>query len=108
MLHRSLKEMKGIMDNNGIKHIELECLTDWFVSGVRKEESDSRKKRLLEASQALNAQHIKIGNFYSISCPMPHIIESFAELCVEAEVFYLFWRFFITLTAELKRECDRV
>jgi sugar phosphate isomerase/epimerase len=85
MLHRSLKEMKSILDDNGIKHVELEFLTDWFVSGYRKEESDSRKKRLLEASQALNAKHVKIGDFYNSSCPMPHIMESFAKLCAEAQ-----------------------
>jgi sugar phosphate isomerase/epimerase len=38
MLHRSLKEMKSIMDDNGIKYLELEFLTDWFVGGTRREE----------------------------------------------------------------------
>jgi sugar phosphate isomerase/epimerase len=57
--YRTLKEMKKILDDNDIKHVELEFLTDWFLDGVRKEESDSRKKRLFEASEALNAKHIK-------------------------------------------------
>ena len=83
--HRTLEEMKNILDDNGIKHIELEFLTDWFLTGARKAESDSRKRRLLEASQALRAKHIKIGDFYSTPCPMPRIIEAFAALCEEAE-----------------------
>ena len=83
--HRSLKEMKTILDDNGIRHLELEFLTDWFLSGARKAESDSRKRRLLEASAALNAKHIKIGDFYNTACPMPRIIEAFAALCKEAE-----------------------
>src|SRR5512135_2196654 len=49
-LHRTLKEMKAILDDNGIRYVELEFLTDWFLEGSRKGESDSRKKRLLEAS----------------------------------------------------------
>ena len=60
---RSLKEMKTILDDNGIKYLELEFLTDWFLDGARKAESDSRKRRLLEASAALHAKHVKIGDF---------------------------------------------
>jgi len=85
MLHRPLKEMKIILDDNGINYVELEFLTDWFLDGNRKAESDSRKRRLLQASEALHAKHIKIGDFYNIACPMPRIIEAFAALCAEAE-----------------------
>ena len=85
LIHRSLKEMKTILDDNGIQHLELEFLTDWFLDGARKAESDSRKRRLLEASAALNARHVKIGDFYNTACPMPKIIEAFAALCKEAE-----------------------
>ena len=87
MLHRSLKEMKLILDDNGMKYVELEFLTDWFLEGARKAESDSRKRRLLEASEALQAKHIKIGDFYNAPCPMPRIIEAFAALCTEAEKY---------------------
>jgi sugar phosphate isomerase/epimerase len=83
-LHRPLQEMKMILDDNGMKYVELEFLTDWFLDGARKAESDSRKRRLLEASEALHAKHIKIGDFYNPPCPMPRIIEAFASLCAEA------------------------
>jgi sugar phosphate isomerase/epimerase len=85
--HRTLKEMKMILDDNGMKHVELEFLTDWFLDGARKAESDSRKRRLLEASEALHAKHIKIGDFYNTACPMPRIIEAFAALCTEAQEY---------------------
>ena len=84
-LHRSLKEMKMILEDNGIQYLELEFLTDWFLKGARKSESDSRKRRLLQASEALNAKHVKIGDFYNCVCPMPRIVEAFASLCKEAE-----------------------
>lgn len=87
LIHRNLKEMKMILDDNDIKYLELEFLTDWFLDGARKSESDSRKRRLLEASEALQAKHIKIGDFYSTACPMPQIIDAFAALCKEAEDF---------------------
>lgn len=85
LLHRSLKEVGKILDDNGMKHVELEFLTDWFLEGSRKSESDARKRRLLEASEALHAKHIKIGDFYSSACPMPRLVEAFAALCAEAE-----------------------
>src|SRR5262245_53825743 len=86
ILHeRTLKEMKTILDDNGMKYVELEFLTDWFLDGARKAESDSHKRRLLEASEALHAKHIKIGDFYNTACPLPRIIEAFAALCKEAE-----------------------
>src|SRR5258708_2187027 len=87
LLHRTLEEMRIILNDNGIEHLELEFLTDWFLTGARKAESDSRKRRLLEASAALQAKHIKIGDFYNTVCPMPQIIEAFAALCKEAEEY---------------------
>jgi sugar phosphate isomerase/epimerase len=85
LVHSTLKEMKKILDDNGIKHVELEFINDWFLDGARKAESDSRKKRLFEASEILQAKHVKVGDFYNSACPMPRIIESFATLCAEAE-----------------------
>jgi sugar phosphate isomerase/epimerase len=84
-VHRNLKEMKNILDDNGMKYVELEFLTDWFLEGARKSESDSRKRRLLEASQVLCARHIKVGDFYNSQVPMTRIIDSFGTLCREAE-----------------------
>jgi sugar phosphate isomerase/epimerase len=87
LYNRTLKEMKAILDDNGIEYVELEFLTDWFLDGARKAESDSRKRRLLAASEALQAKHIKIGDFYNTPCPMPRIVEAFAALCKEAEEY---------------------
>jgi sugar phosphate isomerase/epimerase len=81
---RSLKEMKRILDDNGMKHIELEFLTDWFMDGERKRESDLRKKSLLTAAEGLGAKHVKVGDFFREKCPMPRLIEAFAELCADA------------------------
>jgi sugar phosphate isomerase/epimerase len=83
--YRTLKGMKNILDDNGIKLVELEFLTDWFLDGARRAESDSRKHRLFEASEALHAKHIKVGDFYNSTAPMAHVTEQFAALCSEAE-----------------------
>lgn len=80
---RSLREMKQILDDNGIKHIELEFLTDWFLEGERKKQSNIRKKLLLDAAEALQAHHIKVGDFFQEKASLPHLIEAFAGLCAE-------------------------
>jgi sugar phosphate isomerase/epimerase len=83
--HKTIREMKMILDDNGMKHVELEFLTDWFLDGARKAESDNRKRRLLEASNVLDAKHVKVGDFYNTGCPMSRIIDAFAALCKEAD-----------------------
>lgn len=83
--HRTLKEMKTILDDNGMKYLELEFLTDWFLDGEKKAKSDVCKKRLFEASAELQAKHVKVGDFNNSVCPMPRIIDAFASLCAEAE-----------------------
>jgi sugar phosphate isomerase/epimerase len=81
---RSLKEMKRILDDSGIRHVELEFLTDWFLDGEKKRKSDKTKQMLLTAAEALEARHIKVGDFDMQTTPMPRLIESFSALCSDA------------------------
>jgi sugar phosphate isomerase/epimerase len=81
---RSLAEIKRILDDNGMKHIEIEFLGDWFLTGEKKGKSDAVKQDLLTAAQALGARHIKVGDFFHTDTPMPQIIDSFAALCRDA------------------------
>lgn len=81
---RSLKEMKQIFEDNGMKYLEIEFLRDWFLDGEKKKQSDIEKKKLLEASAVLNAKHLKVGDFEHTECPMPRLIETFADLCADA------------------------
>ncbi len=87
LVHRTLKEMKAILDDNGMQYLELEFLTDWFLEGARKGKSDNRKKRLFEASAELHAKHVKVGDFYNLAAPMPRLVEAFAGLCQEAQQY---------------------
>jgi sugar phosphate isomerase/epimerase len=81
---RSLREMKRILDDNGVNFVELEFLTDWFLEGERGKKSDIEKMRLLDAASALEAHHVKVGDFYREPCRMTRLIESFAGLCADA------------------------
>jgi sugar phosphate isomerase/epimerase len=81
---RPLTEIKRILDDNGMKHVELEFLSDWFLTGEKKKQSDIVKNELLTAASVLGAHHIKVGDFLHTDTPMPQVIESFAALCKDA------------------------
>ena len=82
----TLRDMRRILDDNGIKQVELEFINDWwFRDGDRKAACDARKRLLFDAAEALGARHIKVGDFFNTSCPMPQLIDSFAALCHAAQ-----------------------
>ncbi|HEY6904534.1 MAG TPA: sugar phosphate isomerase/epimerase [Candidatus Acidoferrales bacterium] len=80
---RSLKEMKKILDDNGIRHVELEFLGGWFLDGEEKKASDIERKKLLEAADVLRPHHLKVGHFFKTKATMTKMIESFAALCAD-------------------------
>jgi len=84
MADTSLADMKAILDDHGISHVEVEFLLDWFLEGEPKRESDRRKRLLFTAAEGLGASYIKVGDFHNRICPMPRLIEAFAGLCREA------------------------
>ncbi len=85
-----LKEMRRILDANGILHVELEFLSDWYAQGRARAKSDTVRKDLLEAAEALRARCIKIApsigepSLDDVTPDMPRMIESFAALSREA------------------------
>jgi len=82
----TLEEMRQILDANGMQHVEIEFLTDWFLQpGERRTQSDAMRRMLLEAAEALGGRHIKVGDFYRTPVVMPQLIEEFARLCKDAE-----------------------
>jgi sugar phosphate isomerase/epimerase len=78
---RTLAEMKQILDDNGIVHLELEFLLDWFMDGELKKQSDLQRAKLLTAAEALGARHIKVGDFFNREVAMDKVAGSFADLC---------------------------
>ncbi len=83
---RSLDEMARILDDNGLRHLELEFLMDWFLDegDERRKSADKTRKLLFEAAGALQPHHIKVGNIPGTPCPLPQVTEKFAELCADA------------------------
>jgi len=53
--------IRSMLQNNGLVHVELELLTDWWTTGPVRAESDSVRRGLLNAAEALGARDIKVS-----------------------------------------------
>jgi sugar phosphate isomerase/epimerase len=56
-----LAGIRSMLHDNGLIHIELELLTDWWASGPSRERSDAVRRTLVTAAEALGAHHIKVA-----------------------------------------------
>jgi sugar phosphate isomerase/epimerase len=83
---RTLREMRQILDDHGLRHLELEFLMDWFLDADddRRKASDRSRRLLFDAAAALGAHHVKVGNIPGTPCSLPQLTERFAELCADA------------------------
>jgi sugar phosphate isomerase/epimerase len=83
---QSLAEMKKVFDDNGLRHLELEFIMDWFLDpgDPRREASDEIRELLIRAAAEFGAHHIKVGNIPGTPCELPQLTERFGELCADA------------------------
>jgi sugar phosphate isomerase/epimerase len=84
---RDLDDVKTLLDDNGLKYLELEFIWSfWEDEGTaERSESDELRNLLFEAAGALGAHHIKVGNIPGAPCQMSKLIDAYAELCADAE-----------------------
>jgi sugar phosphate isomerase/epimerase len=83
---RSLRELKEVFDDNGLRRLELEFLMDWFLDAddERRRESDRIRGLLFDAAAAFGAHHIKVGNIPGTPAELSRLTERFGELCADA------------------------
>jgi sugar phosphate isomerase/epimerase len=82
----SLREMKGVFDDRGLRHLELEFLMDWFLDedDERRRASDETRELLFDAAAAFGAHHIKVGNIPGVPAEISQLTERYGELCADA------------------------
>jgi sugar phosphate isomerase/epimerase len=73
-------EMKRILDANGIKHVELEFIVDWYLDGERRRASDKFRREILKAAQALGARDVKIAPGLGVEIAHPRAEELVADI----------------------------
>lgn len=81
----SLRDCKKILNDEGLTHVELEFLVDWFETGEKRRASDKTKQFLWEAAEVLNPALIKVGDFSHADCSLSRLVDSFGSLCREAQ-----------------------
>jgi sugar phosphate isomerase/epimerase len=80
----SFRDMKRILDDNGIRRVEVEWLLDWYCTDRRRVASDETRTLLFEAAEALGAPHIKVSDLGNDCADLPQMTEEFAALCRQA------------------------
>jgi sugar phosphate isomerase/epimerase len=78
--------IRALLADNGLVHLELELLTDWWTDGPLRRESDQLRRQLLSAAEALGARHIKVAPDVN-DAPWDHDrwVTEFAALAADAQ-----------------------
>jgi sugar phosphate isomerase/epimerase len=80
-----LDAISHMLAENGVLHLELEMLNDWFATGARRAASDTVRRDLLRAAERLQPRQIKVGGeIGGREWPWGQLVEAFAELCRQA------------------------
>jgi len=80
-----LDEMRTILVDHGIRHLELEMLGNGFALGAPRAASDGVRRDLLGASEVLRPRQVKVGGDYAgNSWPIELLAEEFTLLCQQA------------------------
>ncbi|PTM99728.1 sugar phosphate isomerase/epimerase family protein [Streptomyces sp. VMFN-G11Ma] len=56
-----LAGIRSIFEDNGLRHVELEFITDWWNGEPRHTGSHAARRYVLKAAETLGARHIKVG-----------------------------------------------
>lgn len=78
------RDIRALLADNGIRHVEVECLRDWFADGAARAASDAERRLLLEAAGELGAFQIKIGGGLPGRWTAGDMTEPFGVLCDDA------------------------
>lgn len=78
--------IRAILADNGMRHLELEVLFDWWLdAGPVREKSDAVRHDLLIAAEQLGARHIKAaGDLGGATWPLAQMHDAFQELVWQA------------------------
>lgn len=83
-----LPALRTMLDDHGIKHVELEFITNWWTTGDQRRESDALRDDLFEAAAVLGVTTLKaaacLQAFGATSVDRDHFAAAFDELATRA------------------------
>jgi len=74
-------DIRALLAGNGIRHVEVECLRNWFADGELRAASDAERLLLLEAAGELGAFQMKIGGGLAGRWTAHDMTDPFGALC---------------------------
>ncbi len=78
--------IRSMLEDNGLVHVELELLTNWWTDGLPRQQSDAVRAKLLSAAEALGARDIKVGpDVADNPWDYDHWVTEFAALAADAQ-----------------------
>lgn len=81
----TLEDMKKMLDDNGMVHLELEFLQlSGWLTGEAVAAAEAEKATLLKWAEALGARHIKVGDFFNTPASLDQATDVFAAVCADA------------------------
>jgi len=77
--------LRTLLADNGMRHVEVEMLNDWYTTGRRRAASDRARRDLLLAAKELGARQMKVGGDTSAEpVPWEKFVSEFHSLCEDA------------------------
>ena len=78
--------VRHLLEDNGIRHFELEFLVDWYRDGREREVSDRARRKIFELGAKLGMKNIKIAASALDRGPpdFARMADEFAKLCQQA------------------------
>jgi sugar phosphate isomerase/epimerase len=82
----TLEQIRLLLEEYGLRHLELEFLGDWFLdlNDERRKTSDETRRMIFGAAEVLPVHHIKVGNLAGTEAELARVVEAFGELCADA------------------------
>ena len=79
-------QMRGMLDDHGIRVAELEFLVNWLDTGEQEARARVREERVYAAADAFGARHMTVGTMIDAGMlpPLEATAERFAALCDRA------------------------
>ncbi|WP_370964519.1 sugar phosphate isomerase/epimerase family protein [Amycolatopsis sp. cg9] len=76
--------VRALLDDHGIRYLELDALSGWASTGEQRAASDARRRTLLEAAGALGADLIKVIPPIGPAADVGPLVGEFAKLAGQA------------------------
>jgi sugar phosphate isomerase/epimerase len=79
-------ELRAILDDHGVRALEVEFLFDWTLDGERGREARAREATLFEMADAFGPDHVNVGDLQPPGevPPAEVVVERFGALCDRA------------------------